>query len=181
MRALGWNIPTRGATSYAKAIAAYPYMALKEMSFDSGRKSFDYLREEQTRLFPAVTFDAVGTDLLQLVGAQPAARRAATAYEELLASDVEAIIFVRIPQIPSSRAAGTFPVASIDEYMQRVPADKAQWKIVPVGPRPFPAEFGNADTEPEQQNNGALPVIAGLVVAGVLGVRALLRRRARKP
>ena len=158
LRSLGWNIPARGATSYVKAAAAYAYMAVKEMSFDSGKKSFDYLREEQTRLFPAVTFDAAGNDLLQLVGAQPGARRAASAYEELLTNEVEAIIFVRIPQIPSSRAAGTFPVASIDEYMQRVPADQAQWKIVPVGPRPFPAEFVSADTEPEKQNNGALPV-----------------------
>ena len=180
LRSLGWSIPARGVTSYAKAAAAYPYMALKELSFDSGKKSFDYLSEEQTRLYPAVAFDATGNDLLQLVGAQPAARRATSAYEESLKNEVEAIIFVRIPQIPSSRATGTFPVASIDEYMQRVPADQAQWKIVPVGPRPFPPEFVNADTEPETQNNGALPVTAGLLVAGVLGVRAVWRRRARK-
>ena len=155
-------------------------MAAKEMSFDSGKKSFDYLKEEQTRLYPAVAFDAAGNDLLQLVGAQSAARRATTAYEELLKNEVEAIIFVRIPQIPSSRATGTYPIASIDEYMQRVPADRAQWKIVPVGPRPFPAEFAGPDTEPERQNNGALPVTLGVLLAGVLGVRAFLRRRARK-
>jgi hypothetical protein len=181
LRSLGWNIPPRGATSHAKAAAAYPYMALKEMSFDSGKKSFDYLSAEQTRLYPAVAFDAAGSDLLQLVGAQPAARRATSAYEELLMNEVEAVIFVRIPQVPSSRAAGTFPVASIDEYMRRVPADQAQWKIVPVGPRPFPQQFVDADTEPENQNNGALPVTAGLLLAGVLGVRAVRRRRARTP
>ncbi|MCE9640352.1 MAG: hypothetical protein K8S22_09445 [Betaproteobacteria bacterium] len=180
LRSLGWNIPARGATSYAKAAAAYPYMALKEMSFDSGKSSFDYLSEEQTRLYPAVAFDAIGNDLLQLVGAQPAGRSAASAYEELLKSEVEAIIFVRIPQIPSSRAVGSFPVASIDEYMQRTPADRAQWKIVPVGPRPFPSEFVSAATEPATQNNGALPVTAGLLLAGILGVRAVRRRRARK-
>ena len=180
LRSLGWNIPVRGATSYAKAAVAYPYMALKEMSLDSGKSSFDYLSEEQTRLYPAVAFDAIGNDLLQLVGAKPAAPRAATAYEELLKNEVEAIIFVRIPQIPSSRAAGSFPVASLDEYMQRTPQDRAQWKIVPVGPRPFPAEFVNAATEPVKQNNGALPVTAGLLLAGILGVRAVWRRRARK-
>lgn len=180
LRSLGWNIPVRGATSYAKAAVAYPYMALKEMSFDSGKSAFDYLSEEQTRLYPAVAFDAIGNDLLQLAGAQPAARRATSAYEELLKSEVEAIIFVRIPQIPSSRAVGSFPVASIDEYMQRTPQDRAQWKIVPVGPRPFPAEFVSAATEPAKQNNGALPVTAGLLLAGILGVRAVWRRRARK-
>ena len=131
-------------------------------------------------MYPAVAFDAIGNDLLQLVGAKPAAPRAATAYEELLKNEVEAIIFVRIPQIPSSRAAGSFPVASLDEYMQRTPQDRAQWKIVPVGPRPFPAEFVNAATEPVKQNNGALPVTAGLLLAGILGVRAVWRRRARK-
>ncbi|MEO7727365.1 MAG: hypothetical protein ABIS45_08935, partial [Burkholderiales bacterium] len=158
LRSLGWAVPMRGATSYAKAAVAYPYMAAKELSFDSGKQSFDYLREEQTRLYPAVAFDAVGNDLLQLAGAQPATRSAASAYEELLKNDVEAIIFVRIPQIPSSRAPGTYPVASIDEYQQRTPVDKAQWKIVPVGPRPFPAEFVNASTEPEKPGNGALLV-----------------------
>ena len=129
---------------------------------------------------PVVAFDAAGSDLLQLVGAQSAARRATSAYEELLKHEVEAIIFVRIPQIPSSRAAGTFPVASIDEYMQRAPSDRTQWKIVPVDPRPFPAEFVDGDTEPEKQHNGALPVTAGLLLAGVVAVRALKRRRVRK-
>ena len=180
LRTLGWRIPTRGATSYAKAAAAYPYMAAKELSFDSGKQSFDYLREEQTRLHPAVAFDAAGNDLLQLVGAQPQVARAHSEYEELLKNDIAAIIFVRIPQVPSSRATGTFPVASIDEYMQRVPADKAQWKIVPVDPRPFPSAFVSADTEPEKRHNGALPFSAALLLAGVLGVRAWWRRRARK-
>jgi hypothetical protein len=149
------------------------------MSFDRGKKAFDYLSEEQTRLYPAVAFEAAGNDLLQLVGAQTSARRAASPYEESLANEVEAIIFVRIPQIPSSRATGTFPVASIDEYMRRVPAEQSQWKIVPVGPRPFPSEFMNGDTEPEKQNNGALPVAAGLLLAGAIGVGAIRRRRAR--
>ena len=180
LRTLGWNIPARGPTSYARAVAAYPYMAVKERSFDSGRQSFDYLREEQTRLHPAVAFDAAGNDLLQLVGAQPAVARKLGAYEELLRSEVEAIVFVRIPQIPSSRVQGTFPVASIDEYMQRVPEDKAQWKIVPVEPRPFPSEFVNAGTEPEKLHNGALPVATGLIFAGALTVWGMRRRRARR-
>ena len=106
--------------------------------------------------------------------------RGLSAYEELLRNEVEAIIFVRIPQLPSSRAAGAFPVASIDEYMQRVPADKSQWKTVPVGPRPFPPEFVTADTEPEKLNNGALPVIAGLLLGGALVVRTVRRRHARR-
>ena len=180
LRTLGWNIPARGPTSYAKAVAAYPYMALKEMSFDSGRQSFDYLSEEQTRLYPAVAFDAAGNDLLQLVGAPPLAGRKLSAYEELLHNEIEAIIFVRIPQLPSSRAMGTFPVASINEYEKRVPEDKSKWKIVPVDRRPFPSEFVNADTEPEKLNNGGLPVVAGFIFAGVLTAYGMRRRRSRR-
>ncbi len=180
LRSLGWNIPARGATSYAKAVAAYPYMAAKEMSFDSGKQAFDYLSTEQTRLYPAVAFDAAGNDLLQLAGGRPAAGRLASAYENFLKDDVEAIIFVRIPQLPSSRASGTFPIASVDEYQNRVPADKAQWKIVPVTARPFPAEFVTAETEPAKLNNGALAIGAGVLCVAALGVVAVRRRRARR-
>ena len=180
LRSLGWNIPMRGATSYVKAVAAYPFMAAKEMSFDSGKQAFDYLSTEQTRLYPAVAFDAAGNDLLQLVGARPAAGRVASAFEDFLKNDVEAILFVRIPQLPSSRAAGTFPIASIDEYQNRVPADRTQWKIVPVTARPFPAEFVSADTEPAKLNNGALAVSAGVLCAAALGVISMRRRRARR-
>jgi hypothetical protein len=180
LRSIGWEIPLRGATSQLKALAAYPYMAVKERSFASGRQSFDYLREEQTRLYPAVAFDAAGNDLLRLAGALPGARQARTDYERLLLDNLEAIVFVRIPQIPSSRAQGTYAVASIDEYMKRVPEDRAQWKIVPVDPRPFPAEFVNRDTEPEQQNSGAGVLMAGLVfVGGMVAVRTVRKRRAR--
>ena len=47
LRSLGWNIPTQGPTSYVKAVAAYPYMSVKEMSFKSGKESYDYMIEEQ--------------------------------------------------------------------------------------------------------------------------------------
>src|SRR5690242_21874285 len=57
----------------------------------------------------------------------------------MLAEDLEAVIYVRIPQFPSSRAFGQAPVASMDEYMKRAPQDHSKWKIVPVAPRPFPA------------------------------------------
>ena len=175
LRSLGWNIPQRGPTSYAKALAAYPYMAIKEMSVDSGRKSFEYLSEEQTRLYPAVAFEAAATDLLQLAGA----RAAAGSYEQWLKEDVEALLFVRIPQIPSSRAPGTFPVASVDEYMQRAPQDRAQWKIVPVEPRPFPQEFRDEYTEPAEPASHEFALMAGLaLVGGALTVRAVRRRRA---
>jgi hypothetical protein len=176
LHSLGWQIPERGPTSYVKAVAAYPFMAVKERSLASGRQAFDYLREERTRLYPAVAFEAAGVDLLALAGAGPGARPPATEFERALLDDLEAIVFVRIPQVPSSRAAGTFPVASIDEYLKRVPEDKSQWQIVPVDPRPFPQEFVNADTEPE--GGGHEWLSAGVMLLGIaLGWHVVRRRR----
>jgi hypothetical protein len=184
LRSIGWNIPTRGPTSYVKALAAYPYMSIKEMSLESGKKTFDYLSEEQTRLYPAVTFDAAGNDLLRLVGALPGHDRNAGGLDKILQRDVEAIVFVRIPQIPSSRAFGTFPVASVDEYLQRVPEDKSQWQIVPVDPRPFPKELADAEALSGDSGHAWIVVAAIVSVAGALFavvLRRNRRRRARMP
>src|SRR6185503_3116466 len=85
-----------------------------------------------------VAFQAAGGDLLERVAAGAAP---GTPYERMLGEDLEALIYVRIPQFPSSRAFGEAPVASLDEYMKRAPQDKAQWKIVPVAPRVFPADM----------------------------------------
>jgi hypothetical protein len=180
LRSLGWQIPARGATSYAKAAVAYPYMAIKESSLNSGRQAFDYLREEQTRLYPAVAFDAAGMDLLRLAN-RSAGGRTLSAYERMLAEDLEAIVFVRIPQIPSSRASGTFPVASIDEYMKRAPEDRSQWQIVPVEPRPFPREFIDEHTEPESLSHAGLGLATVLVLGGgILGGWRVVRRRRQR-
>jgi hypothetical protein len=180
LRSLGWHVPERGPTSYLKAVAAYPYMAVKDMSLESGRKSYAYLKEEQTRLYPAVAFSAIGGDLLGLVGAAPSRPREPGAFEKMLQEDAEAIIFVRIPQIPSSRAYGTFPVASIDEYMKRVPEDRSKWQIVPVDPRPFPAEFDDA----EALRSGAITASMGMatliVLAGCAVIVVTIRRRTRR-
>jgi hypothetical protein len=176
-KGLGWNVPQRGATSNLKAIGAYGYLSAKDMSLASGRKIYDYLTEEQTRLYPAVAFDALGTDLMQIVGAgsgKPA--RELTAYEKQLRDDVEAIVLVRIPQIPSSRVMGSNPIFSFDEFMARTPPDQKDWKIVPVGPRPFPAELLGNTPVASAPNPVPLPV-AGIAAVGVIGIGALVRRR----
>ena len=68
---------------------------------------------------------------------------ARSAIESQMAEDLEALVFVRIPQFPSSRAYGYDPVLSLSEYQKRAPANRADWKIVPVGPRDFPASMKN--------------------------------------
>ena len=179
LRTLGWNIPTQGPTSVAKAIAAYPYKSIADMSFASGMQAYDYLIEEQSRLYPAAAYDAAGRDLLRI--AAGGAGSGVGALENLLREDLDALVFVRIPQLPSSRAFGSFPVASIDEYMKRVPEDKAQWKIVPVDARPFPPELIEPDTLSDKQVPPWAPALGGLVlIAGMLSIRSIRKRRARE-
>ena len=186
LRSLGWNIPPLGPTSAIKATLAYPYKSIADRSFTSGKQAYDYLMEEQTRLYPAAAYDALGRDLLRIASgrASASASNDPKALETLLREDLEALVFVRLPQIPSSRAFGSFPVASYDEYMSRVPDDKAQWKIVPVDARPFPPELIEADTLKEARMPPELPaLIAGAGLAGLLlvgGLRVRSRRKRRQ-
>ena len=179
-KALGWNVPERGATSSLKAIGAYGYLAAKDASLASGRKIYDYLTEEQVRLYPAVAFEAAGNDLMQLVGAAPGLTRELTPYEKQLHADVEAIVLVRIPQVPSSRVMGSNPVFSFDEFMKRTPPDQKDWKIVPVGPRPFPAALRDAQTMAVSTSSPVPLPVAGIGVASALGIGAFVRRRKAK-
>ena len=177
-RTLGWNVPERGVENHLKATAAYMYVGATEGSLDKGRKIYDYLTTETTRLYPAVTFDAMGNDLLAL--AQGNTGRDLTPFEQKLAQDIEAIWFVRIPQVPSSRAFGLAPVYSFDQYMSQAPEDRSQWKIVPTEPRPFPANLRNGLALAQEK---PLPVpihIAGIGLGICLTVVGIRRRSAKR-
>jgi hypothetical protein len=183
LRTLGWNIPAQGPTGVVKAIAAYPYKSITDRSFASGKQAYDYLIEEQSRLYPAAAYDAAGRDLLRIAGVAHSAGGSAAAgkLENLLREDIEAIVFVRLPQIPSSRAFGSFPVASIDEYMKRVPQDKSQWKIVPVDPRPFPPDLIEPDTLQDTPMPPWAPALGGFaLIAGLLSIRSVRSKRKRR-
>jgi hypothetical protein len=176
LRAVGWQIPHQGATGYLKAAAAFAYLSATDRSFASGKKMFDYLSEEQTRLFPRAAFEAAAEDALEILSGQ--SRRRLTDYESALRDDAVAVLFVRIPQIPSSRAFGTYPIASFDEYRNRVPADRSQWKIVPVDARPFPDDL--RDPLPNESRPGIWGYLAAstAVVSLVWVVsRKMYRRR----
>jgi hypothetical protein len=191
LRTLGWSLPTLGPTSVVKAVAAYPYKSVADLSFASGKQAYDYLIEEQTRLYPAAAFEAAGSSLMAIASASAGSGTSDTRQlrlgggrmNRLLLDDLEALIFVRIPQFPSSRAYGSYPVASIDEYMARVPGDRSKWKIVPVAPRPFPEDLLDADTLREWRTPAWLPALgAGAIAAGALAVLRLFgNRRRRKP
>jgi hypothetical protein len=177
-RTLGWNVPERGVESHLKATAAYMYVGATESSLDKGRKIYDYLTTETTRLYPAVTFDAMGNDLLAL--AQNRTGRDLTPFEQKLAQDIEAIWFVRIPQVPSSRAYGLAPVYSFDQYMTQAPEDRSHWKIVPTEPRPFPERLRDG-LALAQEKPAAIPLpIAGLGLGMCLTLVGIRHRKAKR-
>ncbi|MBS1226731.1 MAG: hypothetical protein H6R17_8 [Proteobacteria bacterium] len=181
LRTIGWQIPALGPISWLKAIAGLPAAALGSGSLSKGKAIFDYFTEDQTRLFPALAFEQAGADLLQLVRGESS--RQLTIYEEMLKEDVEEILLLRIPQLPSSRAWGSHPVTSVDEYRSRLPKDPAQRQIIPVGPRPFPAGLkdpASPELKPLRSDYAVAAYGAALLLLGGLALRAGWRRAAAK-
>jgi len=175
MRTLGWRIPRLGGESPLKAAVALPYMALKEVSLAKGQSAYDYLKTERTELLPFVAFNTIGADLLTRLTVQGAAQGG---MEAQLGADLEALLFVRIPQFPSSRAFGSDPVLSLREYQQRAPARRADWKIVPVEPRPFPAAFKDAAAPKERKPPSVIATwMWGGFAALAITVPVIRRRR----
>lgn len=179
LRSLDWQVPAQGATSWWKAALALPGGALATGSLEKGKALFDYLTEDQTRLFPAQAFEQAGADLLRLAGGQTG--RTLSPFERALAEDIEAIHLVRVPQFPSSRAFGTYPVAGVDEYRARLPQDPAQRQIVPVGPRPFPVELKDPLTPERRLLRSDYALAVGSVLLAGLAAWALRAWRRRRP
>lgn len=180
LRALDWNVPARGAEGWWKAIAGLPIVSLATASLTKGKAVFDYFTEDQTRLYPAAAFEEIGADLLHL--AQGTTSRNLTGFEKMLADDIDALLFVRIPQLPSSRAWGDYPIVNSGEYQARIPRRAEDRQIVPVGPRPFPKDFIDPEAPAERPLRSDYAVAAyALALAGLgwLGWRRF--RQARKP
>jgi len=156
-----------------------PGGALATGSLEKGKALFDYLTEDQTRLFPAQAFEQAGADLLRLASGQTG--RTLSPFERALAEDIEAIHLVRVPQFPSSRAFGTYPVAGVDEYRARLPQDPAQRQIVPVGPRPFPVELKDPLTPERRLLRSDYALAVGSVLLAGLAAWALRAWRRRRP
>ena len=151
LRALGWEVPARGATSPPLAAVGFPYFLATQRSLAKARTACDYLLEDQTRLMPAAAFEEAGASLLALAGdaAAGAARGAASGrLARMLAADVESVAFLRFPQFPSSRAFGNAPAVTTWEYHALVPADPAEAQIVAVPARPFPEALRDPDLLP---------------------------------
>lgn len=171
LRALGWRIPRAGATSRIVAALCWPWMTIKTKSFAKGRMAVEYLWEERARLLPAVAFEQAGADLFALASAS--AKRRLSSFERELENDIDALIWVRMPQFPSSRAWGDAPVATLTEYHARIPADPADAQIIPLPPRPFPPTLRDADLLPPRLRVSTV-VIVGWSLALACGALAAI-------
>lgn len=140
VRTEGWKFPETGPTPkiFAKMLAKTVALMAKDPA--AGEQIYRSLREEPTRSFPRASFNAVGGDLLTLAGAYGAepSGREYSPLENMIREDLVAILFVRMPQIPSSRKLGRDPVGGVVDYMLRAPSDRSKWQTVPTAPRPFP-------------------------------------------
>jgi hypothetical protein len=165
LRALGWEVPLRGPASTALAWLSIPAMIAKEGKVSVARTTYEYLTEERTRLMPAAAFEEAIVDLLRL--ARNGAGAGDGTLAKLLAEDLVALVGVRIPQLPSSRKLGTWPVANPREYLGAIPKDPADAQIVPVPPRVFPENLRDPDLLPHATRRSTLPLIVW-AVTGVL-------------
>jgi hypothetical protein len=115
IRGLGWRIPRTGPTSRLLGMLAAPVATVARFSFTAGRSVFSGFTAETSRMMPRAAFEVAGHDLLHLAS-RGAGEADLTPFERRLAEDVEAVVFVRLPQIPSERRTGTFPARSLLAY-----------------------------------------------------------------
>jgi hypothetical protein len=165
LRRIGWGIPARGPASRLVAALAFPWFVLKERSIAKACVGFDYLWEDQTRLMPAVAFEEIGASLFDLATARDSPPTAA-GLARMIADDVDAILFVRFPQFPSSRAFGDAPVATPWEFQSRLPEIP---QVVPVPNRPFPDALRDPDLlpPPRPASAYAAAIWGTLLVVGI--------------
>jgi hypothetical protein len=167
----GWPVPARRNAGRALAWIALPAKLAQTGRLEAARDAFEYLAEDPVRLFPAAAFEECAADLLRLATMGP--RRGDGTLARQLASDALAIVAMRIPQIPSSRAFGSFPVASPREYLDAWPPDPADAQLVPLPPRAFPPEALEAGPPMPARRPSSLAVALGMVT-GVLPLAWLL-------
>jgi hypothetical protein len=181
LAAAGWSLPAAPASLAARALAwvAMPAALVKERSLSQARIAYEYLTQDRSRLFPAVAFESAGASLLAL--AQAGGSAAASPLEQALARDLVAVAYVHVPQLPSSRAPGSWAVASPAEYQGKVPKDPEDVQRVPVPPRPFPGNLRDPDLLPPGRRPSDFPLAVWTVaaVAAAIALAAWLIGRFR--
>ena len=171
LRTMGWPVPSRTNAWRSLAWLALPAKLAQTGRLDAARDAFEYLAEDPVRLFPAAAFEECAADLLRL--ATKGVRSGDGPLADRLAKDMLALVALRVPQIPSSRAFGSFPVASPREYLDAWPPDPADAQLVPLPPRAFPPESAGAAPPVPKRRPSDLAVALG-TLTGVLPLAWLL-------
>ncbi len=178
LRALGLPVDARAGTPRPLAALALPWLVLKERSLAKAMLACDYAVEDPTRLLPAAALEEIMVRLLVLA----TDGEATGVLSRMLAADLEALVYLQIPQLPSSRAFGDAPVVTLREYRARLPRDPRDYKIVPVPPRPFPDSLRDPDLLPPPLSASEIfvSIWAVLLIVGIpwVIVRWWRRRRA---
>jgi hypothetical protein len=172
LRTLGLDVGRRRAEHPLLAAAGFPLLVARERSLAKAKQWCDYLCADPTRLLPAVALEEILAVLRSCTGGTDAAPRGRLA--ALLARDLDALIGVRLPQIPSSRPWGDAPVASLAEYAARLPRPPAQPVVVPVPARPFPQDLRDPDLLPPPLSRSDV-VAAGWGIVSLVGLPAVAR------
>jgi hypothetical protein len=128
---------------------------------------------------PAAALEEMFASLLALGVNADANAFAGGPLSQMLAQDLEALTFLRIPQIPSSRAWGGAPAVTTWEYRTMVPSDPSQAQIVPVPPRPFPDRLRDPDLLPAKRRPSDIAAIVW-GIASLVGIPWLLWRLVRR-
>jgi len=148
-------------------------------SLAKGRSLYDYLSTDQTRLMPAPALEEIFGSLLAAGRNAGANGFAGGPLAQMLAHDLDALVFLRFPQFPSSRAWGNAPAVTTWEYRTRVPSDPALAQVVPVPPRPFPERLRDPDLLPPPRHASDAAAWLWLVVPVVVALAAIAWWRRR--
>lgn len=142
LREAGWRVPRVGRTSWIKGLLGAIGVAVVTFDRHLARDAWSFFTAERTDLLPRVAFETAARDLLDLLeGVDGNLPRRPTELELGLRQDTAAVLFLRFPQVPSSRPFGTYPVGSLREYRARIEQDEAGLDPTPERERPFPDEL----------------------------------------
>ncbi len=136
LRADGWDYPLAGPSPGLSRFSLSMLAGVFSLSPKKYADVNDALSQERTHLFPRAAFDSLSGDMIGM--ADGSVKRQLTPFEEQLKDGLVALVLVQLPQFPSSRAFGQFPVADGVEYFHRAPLLPSNWKTVPTLPRSFP-------------------------------------------
>ncbi len=170
LRTLGLDIASRIPAWRPLAPLAFALLLARERSMAGARRAYDYATEDATRLLPAAAFEEIGAALVGLANESETPRGELAT---MLAEDIDALVFARLPQLPSSRAFGDAPIVTLREYHARLPPRRAEMKIIPVPPRPFPAGLRDDDLLPARWRRSSIAIALWAAIAAVAAALTL--------